>query len=392
MPRQQEREPRMAKPIKILHVLSRMSRGGAEVRTMEILRHIDRRRYRFHFCTLSGLPGELDEEILALGGEIHPLRLNPVTFGRRFGRLLRQHRFDVVCSHLLYAAGFVLRLAARNKTPVRVAFLRSSHDGRGCGAARKMYRKLMHRWIDRYATHIVAVSEGVMAGVWGQPWRSDPRCEVIYDGIEPADFGEQTQRQEVRQEFSVPPDAPLYIHVGHLRPPKNHLRLIEVFAELQRRQPAARLLLVGKGGNQIERGVRQRLAELQIDNRVTFCRQRTDVPRLLKAADAMIFPSLWEGLPGAVLEACAAGTPVLASDLPGVREIAARLPQVRCLPLDAENAQWAQVAGEISRVQGIDAARREVRQSFAESVFTIDQCAQRHCRVWEGLGPEPSDR
>ncbi len=372
----------MPKPIKILHVLSRMSRGGAEVRTMEILRHIDRRRYRLEFCTLSGLPGELDDEIRAMGSDIHPLRRHPVTFPRRFGELLRRHRFDVVCSHVLYYAGIILRTAARNNTPGRVALFRSSHDGGGSGVVRRLYRRLMRGWIDRHATQIVAVGEGVMDRVWGTHWRSDQRCRVIYDGIDPTPF-EQAERPEgVREEFGVPPDAPLFIHVGHLRRPKNHLRLIEVFAELRRRRPSARLLLVGEGDNRIEHLVRRRVAELNIDGHVVFCRRRTDVPRLLQAADAMIFPSLWEGLPGVVLEACAAGTPVLASDLPGVREIAARLPQVRYLPLEADDAQWARVAAEISQSRVADAAR----PSLADSIFTIDHCARRHCQVWEGVG------
>ena len=123
-----------------------------------------------------------------------------------------------------------------------------------------------------------------------------------------------------------------------MRPPKNHLRLIDIFGEVLRRQPTAVLLLVGQGRNAIERRLHRRIAQLGLGGQVVFCQERTDVPRLLGAADALIFPSLWEGLPGVVLEACAAGTPVLASDLPGVRDIAARLPRVRCLSLEADNS------------------------------------------------------
>lgn len=382
----------MSEPIKILHVFGRLGHGGAELRTMEILRHVDRRRYRFHFCALSGLPGELEAEIRALGAEVHRLARSRIGFAGRFRGLLRQLQPQVVCTHVLYYSGFIQRLAGQCNVPVRAVFFRSLYDGRGSGPGRRMYRQLMRHWIDRYATHILAVGEAAMAGAWGPHWRSDPRCQVIYNGLEPARFETETDPEAVRQEFGVPPEAPLYIHVGHMRKPKNHLRLLSIFAEVLQQQPAARLLMVGRGGNRIERRVGKRIAELGIRHRVVLCGQRTDVPRLLGAADALIFPSLWEGLPGAVLEACAAGTPVLASDLPGVREIAARLPQVHCLSLDAEDAKWAQVLGEIPGRRDAESARRQARQSFAGSVFTISQCAGRHCRVWQGLGPEPTAR
>ncbi len=379
----------MTEPIKILHVFGRLDRGGAEIRTLELLRHVDRRQYRFHFCALCGRPGELAEEIRALGGAVHPMRRGLIGFPRRFRGLLLRHRFDVIYTHVLNYSGFILRLAARSEIPIRAAFFRSLHDGRRSGPLRMMYRRLMHHWIDRYATHVLAVSKGAMTAAWGPHWKSDPRCQVIYNGLEPAAFRAVEDGHSVRREFGLPRQAPLYVHVGRMRQPKNHLRLMSIFAEVSKRQPAARLLLIGQGGNGIERRVRRQIEELGMAGRVVVCGERTDVPRLLKAADALILPSLWEGLPGAVLEACAAGTPVLASDLPGVREIAARLPQVRYLPLQADDARWADTLGEMRGGPDAVRSRREAQRSFAQSVFTIRRCAKRHCRIWHGLENQP---
>ena len=379
----------MTERIKILHVFGCLDRGGAELRTLDLLRHVDRRRYRFHFCALSGRPGELDEEIRALGGTVHAMRRGPIGFSRRFCGLLLRHRFDVIYAHVLNYSGLILRLAARSNVPVRAAVFRSLHDGRGDGPVRRVYRGLMRCWIDRHATHILAVSEGAMTAVWGPHWPSDPRCEVIYNGLGPEVFRVGENRSSVRCEFGLSHDAPLYVHVGRMRQPKNHLRLLSIFAEVLKRQPTARLLLIGSGGNGIERRVRRRIAELGMADRVEICGERLDVSRLLEAADALILPSLWEGLPGVVLEACAAGTPVLASDLPGVREIAARLPQVRYLSLQADDAKWADVLGEmLGRSQALQ-SRQAVRQAFAQSVFTIRRCAKLHRRVWQGEGSGP---
>jgi len=372
----------MSQPIRILHVFSRLQRGGAELRTVEILRHVDRFRYRLDFCSLSGLPGELDDDVRALGSEVHLLRRGWVDFPRRFRKLLRQQRFDVIYSHVLDYSGVVLRLAAQCNTPLRAAVFRSPYNGRAVGPIREVYRKLMCRWTDRYATHVVAVSEGVMNNVWGPRWRADRRCRVIYNGLDLTPFEETTDTAAVRREFGLPVAGPLYVHVGRMREPKNHLRLLSIFARVLQRQASARLLLVGEGGNRIERRVWRRVAELGLAGRVVLAGQRTDVPRLLKAADALIFPSLWEGLPGAVLEARAAGTPVLASDLPGIREIAARLPGVRCLSLTAGDAKWAEVVEEISTGQDAKAARRV----FAAGAFTIGRCVEQHCQLWEEVG------
>jgi len=377
----------MTEPIKILHVLPRMTRGGAELRTLEILRRLDRRRFRSHVCALSGRAGELDDEVRSTGGEVHLMRRGLIGFSARFRALLRQHRFDVVHTHVLNYAGFILRLAAQSGVPIRVALFHSTHDGRPSGLARRIYRRLMRYWIDRYATSIQAVSRDAMQSVWGPRWQSDPRCQVIYDGLESAPFEEDVDPATVRCEFDLPPHCPLCVHVGRMAKPKNHLRLISIFAEVSKRRPDTALLLVGRGGNGIERDVRRRIGELHLADRVVLCGQRSDVPRLIRAADVLLLPSFWEGLPGAVLEACAAGTPVLASDLPSVREIAERLPQVRYLPLETDDATWATTVGEILQAKPTRQQRQEVGRSFQSSVFTIDQCVRRHCRIWRGMAP-----
>jgi hypothetical protein len=106
----------MAQQRNILHLFGRMDRGGAEMRTLDVMRRADRGRFRLHFCALSGRRGELDEEIRSLGGEVHLLPLS-ASFPWKFRRLLREGRFDVVHSHVHYPSGYLLRLAAKEGTP-----------------------------------------------------------------------------------------------------------------------------------------------------------------------------------------------------------------------------------------------------------------------------------
>ncbi|MEE8452408.1 MAG: glycosyltransferase [Thermoguttaceae bacterium] len=390
------------KRLTILHVHGRMGRGGAEMRTVEMFRNIDRQKYRFHFCAMSGLPGELDDEIRSLGGIVHRMAQEPVGFSRRLRQLIRRHEYDVVHSHLHFYSGYPLKLAAQCGVPVRVAHFRTTRDDvvttPSRRAARILLSRLVHRyatgrmtrrWIDEYATDILGVSRWVLESTWGSQWTDDPRCRVVYDALDPGSFEGASDRRAVCREFGLAESSPLLVHVGRMAEPKNHVRLVSIFAEVVRREPAARLLLIGRtdayrGDHAIERRVRARMAELGIGDRVVFAGERTDVPRLLKAADLLIFPSLWEGLGDVVLEARAAGTPVLACDLPCVQEIADRLPGVRCLSLDESDAKWADWAVRLTGRRPSDLERRTALEFFRHSEFTVGRCLDTLCRLWDG--------
>lgn len=371
---------RMPKPIRVLHVFSRLNRGGAETRTLELVRHIDRDQYRADFCVLSDRPGELDDEARALRSDVYSLGLRRWGFSSRFRRLLQQGCFDVVHSHVHLASGLLLRLAAQCNVPVRIVHFRSTDDGRSDNPIRTAYRHLMRHWIDRHATHILAVSQWAMTRAWKRDWQSDTRCQVVYNGLDLSRFMPHQASITVRHEFLIREHVPLYLHVGRMTEAKNHLRLIDIFATIRKYQTDARLLLVGSRDKRLEEHVRQRIAAHALDNAVVCTGERTDVPRFLDATDAMIFPSLWEGLPGAVLEACVAGTPVVATDLPCIGEIAAQFPAVHRLPLAANNEEWATAVLRAAREKP---PKEQALQRFAQSSFTLRQCLRSTCQIWD---------
>ena len=407
--------------IRVLHLHGRMGRGGAEVRTLDLFQGLDRREWQFDFCALSGLPGELDAAIEALGGRVYLMREGRPGFPRRFRELLERGAYDVVHSHLGLWSGYVLRLAAECGVPGRVAHFRSTGYERCGSGARRLVRRLLSPWVprfggqlvmrrltNRYATHLLGCSEAALDLAWGPDWRSDPRCHVVYDGFslgeemgtgispdgisrrlspigsEPVPISSRAHRAAVRQEFGLSQDAPLCIHVGRITEPKNHLRLAAIFRQLLRRRPDARLLLVGRTDDAaIARRLAHRIAKLDLADRVVLAGDRRDVHRLMAAADALVFPSLWEGLGGVVVEAAGLGLPVVASDLPAIREIAAQLPGVHLLPLAADDDRWA-ARIDVLLAGGISAAgRAAARQAFRQSPFALDQCARAMRRLWQ---------
>jgi glycosyltransferase involved in cell wall biosynthesis len=369
----------------VLHVLGRMQPGGAEMRTLEIMQRLCP-EYPADVCALSGLPGTLDFRVRELGGRVVPLALG-VDFPRRFVHLLRNGGYHVVHSHVLYTSGLILALAAWAGVPVRVAHFRATHDGRPSTVRRRAQRLVLRSLIDRYATDIVGCGEGAMDAVWRTGWRGDPRCRIIYNSVDPARFDQPIARERVRAELGIPVTAPLFVHVGNAVAEKNHRRLIEIFAAIRAIAPASWLILAGTGTNSPDGVTARRSRELGVGDRVVGLGLRHDVPSLLKAADALLLPSTAEGLPGIVLEACAAGLPVLATDLPGVREVAARLRLVNYLPLSESNEQWAAVAVTLpSRAEQIK-LRDTAAEAFRASVFHVDRAVEAYRALWRREAP-----
>jgi glycosyltransferase involved in cell wall biosynthesis len=369
--------------IRVLHVFGRMQRGGAEMRTLDLMRQVDRNRFQLEFCTLSGLPGELDVEIEALGGTIHPCRLG-WGFPVAFVRLLRSGRYDVVHSHVMHSSGFILQCAALAGVPVRVAHFRNTCDGASPSFRRKIQQRAMKQALDKSATRILAVSEGAMTAAWTPRWRDDSRCSVMYNVVDIAPYQLAPDVGAVRGQFGISDDAQLVIHVGRLHPQKNHARLLSIFAELMKNRVDAHLLIVGRGEQQDSERLAEQAQQLGIGQRMTIAGERDDVPRLLQASDLMIFPSFWEGMPGVVLEACAAGTPVVASDLPGVNEIAAHFSSVHPISLNEPDAVWAEECHRLLTQKGEKTDGRTALARFRGSVFSPERNRDSHCSVWEG--------
>jgi glycosyltransferase involved in cell wall biosynthesis len=361
---------------RVLHVFGRMDRGGAELRTIDLLRQAALNQFEFHFATLAGGRGTLDDEIMRLGGCVHPCRLTEPGFGRRFRRLLRDINCEVVHSHVHYFSGYLLRLAAQVGVPTRIAHFWSTGDGKTSTVIRRIQRGLMKRWIDRYATALAAVGEGAMQAAWRTDWASDERCTILYGGIDLSQFDAPREKAGVRREFGMPLDSVLIIHIGSFSSNKNQSRLVRIFDEFQQIDQRARLLLVGRDGDGTAERLSQDIQARHMDHLVTMAGERADVVRLLKAADVMIFPSAREGLPGAVLEACAAGIPVVASDLPGAREIAAVCSLVTCVSLDADDQHWVEAAKET-----LHAVLPSI--SLVGSQFDVGTAADQLARLYE---------
>lgn len=359
------------RPLRVLHVLGRLVRGGAELRTVELAESFDGQRVRSDFLVLSGLDGPLDERVRAAGGEVLKCRLD-ARFAIRFFHLLRERRYDVVHSHVHYFSGVVLAIARLAQTPGRVAHFRTAivNDKRDT-FLRRTQLSTCKRLVDLAATDVLAVGEGAMQGAWGAAWRTDPRCRVVYNGIAP------TRLQHVRVAM---PAAPVVINVASVQPLKNQLRLVGILRELSRELPDVRLRLVGREVGDYGLKVRRAAHEAGVFDRVSFAGEVDDPMPLIAHASLFVLPSLWEGLPGVALEASVLGVPVLAADLPGTRELARHFPNVSLVTQAEQDAAWAAAAVRLIRRGPMPIA--DVHARLAESPFTLARSREAHYEIW----------
>jgi len=357
--------------LRVLNVFGQMERGGAELRAVELAEAFPPDRIRSDFLVLTGLDGVLDDRVRAAGGEVLKCRLDR-SFPGKFYRLLRERRYDVVHSHVHYFSGVILSFARLAGVRGRVSHLHTARINDREETYRRWLQLAVCRELIRWnATDIIAAGEAAMIAAWGSDWQNDSRCHVIYNSI---------RADRLRIANHARAERPTIVNVASVKPLKNQARLIQMLRRMTTQCPGVQLQLIGKEIGDYGQEVRRAAAAAGVEDRVVLVGEVEDAMPWLAGADLMILPSAWEGLPCAVLEACAVGTPVLASDLPGTREIARHLPLVHLMPLEADDDAWAATAVRIIEQGKVD--RSKAVEYLSRSPFMFEQSSQAHYEIW----------
>ena len=286
-----------------------------------------------------------DREVEALGSRVFRLAESPRRPWRYLpslrNLLLTHGPYHVVHSHVHHFSGLVLREARRAGVPVRVAH--SHLDTRSLDTAaplgRRLYYTLMRHWIRRHATVGLAASGLAAEALYGPRWRDDRRWHVLFCGVDLAAFSKPRERGDARARLGLPPDVFVVGHVGRFDRQKNHGFLMDIAGALFAADPGVRLLLIGDGG--LRPAIERKARAMGIADRVLTTGVRGDVPDLMTSAmDCFVFPSLYEGLGLAVVEAQAAGLPCIVADtVPREADVIPGL--VTRLSLSEPASRWA---------------------------------------------------
>jgi len=234
---------------------------------------------------------------------------------RRLRSALRQLRPAVVHTHQLGALFYAGLAACGTGLPVLV------HTEHGRNFTAGLRRRLLGRIAAHYAARFFCVSSDIAAHVVDRCIVPRRKTIVVPNGIETARFHAAAHRLPLRQALGIAPAAPVIGTVGRLTAVKRQDRLLSAFAQVLRHVPAAHLLLVGDGP--LRDDLHAQAAALGIAARVHFAGYQAQPERYLAAMDVFALTSDSEGMPLAILEAWAAGLPVVAARVGGVPELVA---------------------------------------------------------------------
>jgi len=305
----------MTEPIRVLHVIATLDPHGAERQMAALCAGLDRRAFEPSVCCLTR-GGPLEAGLAAAGVPVMVLGKRgrfDVSVLWRLARVIRRRRPAIVHTWL-FTANFWGRLAgALAGAPALVASERAAD----------LWKTWAHRWVDRRLAGLSAVvlanSDGVRRFCVERIGLPPDKVRVIRNGLDLVRF-DAAVAAGPRQPLPAA-DGPVILCVGRLEEQKGHIYLLQALASLTRAGRRPRVWLAGDGPlrPKLEAAAR----ELGVAAQVDFLGGRDDVPALLRRADVVALPSLWEGLPNAVIEAMAASRPVAATAIPGTDELVA---------------------------------------------------------------------
>jgi glycosyltransferase involved in cell wall biosynthesis len=297
----------------VLQLSSSSGPGGAEAVVASLASGLDRARYRSVVCLFRD--GWLRDRCERLGVETHvvPMRgMLDLGWLRRFTRLLRDRRVAVIHAHE-FGANTYGTLAGRLAGVPAVATVHGRSYYADCRRRRLAYR------VVSCAAAMVAVSEDVKRFVVEATGVPAGRVRVVLNGVAAATPVPEETRARLRAELGIRDGERVVTVVGSLYPVKGHRYLLEAVPRVLESFPSTVFLIAGRGG--CEGDLREQARGLGIETRVRFLGLRGDVPVLLAASDVFVLPSLSEGLSIAILEAMAAGRPVVATRVGGNPEL-----------------------------------------------------------------------
>lgn len=360
------------KPIRILHVVTYMGRGGLETMIMNYYRNVDREKVQFDFLVHREKEADYDKEIQELGGRIYRLpRLNPWSKGylNQLDHFFKEHQeYRIVHSHLDCMAGIPLKYAKKYGVPVRIAH---SHNSNQTKDFKYLLKLIYKKNIPRNATHLFAC--GKDAGDWMFGTNS---YQILYNAIDAKRFSYNREKSiYVKNKLGL--NGKFVIgHVGRFAPQKNHEYLIDIFYEVQRREDNSILLLIGKG--ELYPKIKDKVKKLGLEGKVRFMGQQSQIAALMQGMDAFVFPSIYEGLPVTMIEAQAAGLPCFISDQVPIECKKTNL--VTQIPLESGAKTWAE---EILKKKAYE--KEDTYEQIVKAHFDIKENARWLQEYYESL-------
>lgn len=355
--------------IRVLHVIGAMGSGGAEAVIMNLYRNIDRNQVQFDFVVHTTEEKLYDKEILRLGGKIFRTEKyyvkNYIAYKKWWSNFLKEHtEYKIIHGHIGSSAPVYLREAKKYE---RIA-IAHSHSTKNPSWTLKGFLWEINSYPTRYiADYFFACSKEAAIVRFGKKVFNSKKCQILKNGIDRERFKfSEKKRLEMRKLLGIE-DFFVVGHVGRFTEAKNHVFLIEIFELIYEKNKNARLLLIGEG--ELENDIKSLCRQKAISQAVIFAGVHQNVEDYYAAMDVFCFPSRWEGLPVALLEAQAEGLPCIISDnLP--KEVDLKAGLIHFIKLEVSAEYWGD---KILCVESIN--RHEAERYLVEAGFDIIKVA-----------------
>lgn len=364
----------------ICQVLHSLDIGGAEVLAAGLARALSD-RFRFVFACLDDV-GSLGEQLRDDGFIVELIgRSEGIDWrcGRRLGAFVKAQQVDVLHAHQ-YTPFFQSLIGRLSRWQTPIVF---TEHGRHFPDSRSAKRVAVNRLLMRRRDRVIGVGASVRRTLIANEGISADRVEVIYNGVELGPFeavrDDSVLRREVRNELGLADDERVILQVARLNPLKDHLTAISTIRKLRDYGVKARLVLAGEGEERAK--IEAAIRETELQGHVTLLGARRDIPRLLSAADAFLLSSLSEGIPLTLIEAMAAGVPIVSTDVGGIPEVIDHGATGLLAPArdDGRLAKHLQRAlTDLALRQSIIAAA----QDKARERFSLDEMHRRYAEVY----------
>lgn len=363
-------------PRRVLFVINDLARAGAEKQLVELCLGLPRSRYQPHILILKEINhfqhqlAEAHVPVSALGRRGYwDLRVGP-----RLVSGVRRLRPDVLHSFLFLGNLHAVPVGRLLGVRAVIASQRTSYDA-SLGRLLRWLARRVHSAADRVITNSLATLKEERAA--GAP---EHKLVHIPNGVR---FRPELPRVD-RGELGWP-DGPLALSVGQLTADKGHADLVDAWAHVIRSLPEARLVIAGEGP--LRAPLEARIRERGLGSRVVLAGARGDVERLLAACDLFVHPSVNEGMPNAVLEAMAAGRPVIGTRAGGIPEALGQ--SAGTLVPARDPAALAAAVETYLRNPALRRSAGEAGRERSRSEFSVDRMVQRTVDLYETLMTRP---
>jgi sugar transferase (PEP-CTERM/EpsH1 system associated) len=362
--------------IRIAHVIHQLEVGGLERVVINLMRNLDPERYRSSTYSLRA-GGNLAGELEAAGIPVYSLGKRdgvdvPVFF--RAAKLFRRENIDIVHCHnygaLLYGS-IGGKLAGASGTV---------YTAHGTYSAKKLGQSRFGRYLP--VNRIIAVSEDARKSILADG-RIRPRdVETLPNGIDTGKFDLDVDVSEIKRELGLPDGARVLGIVARLSWEKDHKTLFDAMLRLKNKGLGAVLVVVG--GGPLAKNLEKYVEDAGLADTVLFLGERSDVPRLLQVFDVFVLSSTMEGLSLTLLEAMAAGLPIVATDVGGNSEVV--LDGDTGILIEPQNA--AAMAAAMEMLLADDSLARKMGSRGRERVielFSLEAMVKRYETIYEEL-------